>query len=157
MPRSVRIEPGVDAPYAEPTSPAASKMGRANRRRDTTPELRLRSALFARGLRFRVDLPIRTQVLPRAVRPDVVFTRSRLAIFVDGCFWHRCPEHFVMPKSNLSYWRPKLEANVRRDHRVTSALADAGWTPLRFWEHEDAEEIADLIAIRHRRTVDNLP
>ena len=102
---------------------------RRNPRRDTGPELALRSELHRRGLRFRKDLPLR--VPGRVVRPDVVFTRARLAVFIDGCFWHRCPEHGTSPRSNSDYWRTKLDRNVARDHRVDEALAAAGWRSLR--------------------------
>src|SRR5579875_1053580 len=94
-------------PYPSPTTPEVSARMRRNRRRDTRAELSLRGELHRRGMRFRVDLPLR---LPgRVVRPDVVFTRARLAVFVDGCFWHCCAEHGNTPKMNTDYWRPKLE------------------------------------------------
>lgn len=115
-----------------------------NRRTDTGPERRLRSELHHRGLRFRKDLPIE---LPGGrVRPDVVFTRSRVAIFIDGCFWHRCPTHGTLPKTNLAFWLPKLEANVRRDRRNDELLQTAGWIVIRIWEHEDASSAATAIA-----------
>jgi DNA mismatch endonuclease, patch repair protein len=117
---------------------------RRNRRRDSGPELALRSALHRRGLRFRIDLPIKTE--SRMVRPDVVFTRARLAVFVDGCFWHCCPEHGNVPKANKGYWRPKLEGNVKRDRLVDAELSAAGWRVVRAWEHEDPEEVAEQIA-----------
>lgn len=121
-----------------------SKRMRANPRRDTKPEVALRSALHRRGLRFRKDLPIR---LPeRIVRPDIVFTRQRLAVFVDGCFWHSCPVHGTSPKANAGYWGPKLQRNVDRDRAVTEQLQAAGWTVLRSWEHEDSDEAASRIA-----------
>lgn len=102
---------------------------RANPRRDTKPEIALRSLLHRRGLRFRKDLPIR---LPeRTVRPDIVFTRQHLAVFVDGCFWHCCPIHGTRPKANTGYWRPKLERNVERDRIVNEQLRSAGWAVLR--------------------------
>ncbi|MEV4421947.1 very short patch repair endonuclease [Patulibacter sp. NPDC049589] len=116
---------------------------RANPRRDTKPEIALRSALHRRGLRFRKDLPIR---LPeRVVRPDVVFTRQRLAVFVDGCFWHCCPIHGNAPKTNTGYWGPKLQRNVDRDHAVNEQLRAAGWTVLRAWEHEQPQEVAKSV------------
>lgn len=138
--RTVTLGPGIIAPYPEPTSTAATAIGKANRRRDTKPEVLLRSALHARGLRFRKDYLIR---LPEfRVRVDVVFTRREVAVFVDGCFWHRCPEHGRVPKSNLDYWEPKLQANVDRDARVTAGLTEAGWIVRRFWEHIDPERAA---------------
>lgn len=111
---------------------------RRNPRRDTAPEIALRSALHAQGLRFRKDLPVR--LVGRVVRPDIVFTRARVAVFVDGCFWHRCPLHGNMPRANGDYWRPKLERNVARDRIVDRALAEEGWTVVRAWEHEPVEE-----------------
>lgn len=78
-------------------------------------------------------------------RPDIVFTRARVAVFVDGCFWHRCPEHGSSPKSNADWWRRKLDANVRRDRTTDEALAEAGWMVLRIWEHEDIATAADLV------------
>lgn len=111
-----------------------------NRRRDTTPELRLRRELHRRGLRYRVDIPVRAgDVL---TRPDLVFTRARVAVFVDGCFWHRCPEHGLDPRANRAYWKPKLEANVARDARANAALTQGGWFVVRIWEHEDVGEAA---------------
>lgn len=114
----------------------------ANRRRDTGPELAVRRLLHARGMRFRVDLAAEQDVRSR---PDIVFTRRRVAIYIDGCFWHGCPEHRTQPKVNAEYWTPKLRRNIERDERVTRELIDAGWTVLRFWEHEDPLEVADAI------------
>jgi DNA mismatch endonuclease (patch repair protein) len=116
---------------------------RRNPRRDTGPEMAVRSELHRRGLRFRKDLPLR--VPGRVVRPDVVFTRARLAVFVDGCFWHRCPEHGNVPRANGAYWQPKLERNVARDRAVGAALGEAGWRVLRAWEHEAPAVVADRV------------
>lgn len=116
---------------------------RRNPRRDTKPEIALRSELHLRGLRFRKDLPLRTS--SRVVRPDVVFTRARVAVFVDGCFWHCCPIHGTKPKKNISYWSPKLAQNIVRDEAVNRALAACGWSVIRGWEHESAEEIAERV------------
>jgi DNA mismatch endonuclease (patch repair protein) len=113
----------------------------ANRRVDTRPELLVRSALHARGLRFRKDLRIDLPGI--RVRPDVVFTRARLCIFVDGCFWHRCPVHASDPRANGAYWASKLSRNVERDRRGDAALQAAGWTVLRVWEHEDPEAVVE--------------
>jgi DNA mismatch endonuclease (patch repair protein) len=115
----------------------------ANRRRDTGPELALRSVLHRRGLRFRVDHPLR--LASHKARPDIVFTRSRVAAFVDGCFWHGCPDRGTSPKTNVAYWIPKLEANRERDRRADSALVEAGWCVVRAWEHEDREAAASRI------------
>lgn len=116
---------------------------RANARRDTKPELRLRSRLHRAGLRYRVDYPILTATV--RVRPDIVFVSRRLAIFVDGCYWHACPAHGTRPTSNTDYWRRKLAMNVARDRRTEAALFLDGWTVLRFWEHEDAAQAAEQI------------
>jgi DNA mismatch endonuclease, patch repair protein len=116
---------------------------KGNRRIDTKPEVLLRAELHRRGLRFRKDLPIRVQGV--VARPDIVFTRSLLAVFVDGCFWHSCPTHGHLPKSNLEYWQSKLERNMKRDMGVTDALKSEGWRVLRVWEHESSRASADLI------------
>jgi DNA mismatch endonuclease, patch repair protein len=116
----------------------------ANRRRDTAPELALRSVLHSRGHRFRVDLPIRVPG-QRPVRPDIVFTKRRLAIFVDGCYWHGCPIHATWPKRNADFWRNKIETNCQRDLEQTARLTRAGWTVVRVWEHEEAIEAAARI------------
>jgi DNA mismatch endonuclease, patch repair protein len=118
---------------------------RANRRRDTTPERALRSELHRAGLRFRVDFAIR---LPgaRPLRPDVVFPRRRVAVYVDGCWWHGCPEHWTRSRSNADYWAEKVETNRARDRRDTAALQEHGWSVLRFWEHEDMTNAAVVVA-----------
>jgi DNA mismatch endonuclease (patch repair protein) len=138
-------------PYPHPTSAEVSKRMRANPRRDTSPEVAVRSQLHRLGLRFRKDRPIR---LPeRVVRPDVAFPRQRVAVFIDGCFWHRCPIHGTDPKANSAYWRPKLDRNVARDDAVNRQLAAAGWVVVRAWEHEAPAEVARRVAdvVRERR------
>jgi DNA mismatch endonuclease (patch repair protein) len=130
-------------PYPAPVDAATSKRMSRNRKRDTRPERAVRSALHARGLRFRVDHRLRLEEL--AVRPDIVFTRARLAIFIDGCFWHACPEHGTAPARNVDYWGPKLRRNVERDSRVDRALAEAGWMVFRAWEHEEVESVVDRV------------
>lgn len=115
----------------------------ANRSKNTTPELAVRALLHARGLRYRVHFrPVPT--LRRTA--DIVFTRQKIAVFIDGCFWHACPEHFVMPRSNPAYWVPKIEGNQRRDRETNDALRAAGWTVTRFWEHDPPAQVADRIA-----------
>src|SRR4051794_22042546 len=109
-----------DVGYPEPLDDHVSTRFRANRHHDTKPERALRSELHARGLRFRKDLAIRAG--PRLVRPDIVFTRARVAVFVDGCYWHACPEHGTLPRRNSPYWSRKLESNVERDRSVDAAL-----------------------------------
>ena len=115
---------------------------RGNRSRDTSPELRVRSLVHRRGLRYRVaQRPIPT--LRRTA--DLVFRRAKVAIFIDGCFWHGCPEHYRPPSTNPDYWRDKIEGNRRRDQETDELLAQAGWEVLRFWEHEDEDEVADAV------------
>lgn len=115
----------------------------SNTRRDTGTELAVRRLLHARGLRYRVDFaPLASSARRRA---DVVFTRARVAVFIDGCFWHSCPVHATTPKRNANYWGPKLARNVERDRETTIVLEAAGWTVLRFWEHEEPAEVASSI------------
>lgn len=110
------------------------------RSEDTGPEIALRKALWARGLRFRVHYG--------PERIDIAFPSRRVAVFVDGCFWHGCPEHSRLPKSNESYWHPKLRRNVERDRAKEARLRAGGWEVVRVWEHElsDAEGAAARIA-----------
>jgi DNA mismatch endonuclease (patch repair protein) len=123
---------------------------RGSTRRDTKPELALRSELHRRGLRFRVDYPI--QALGRRVRADVAFPRRRVAVFVDGCFWHRCPQHGRTPEVNLEYWQPKFKRNVERDRAVDAALRSAGWGVVRVWEHEIPPHAANVVEHALRRS-----
>jgi len=118
------------------------------RQRDTKPELALRSELWRRGLRYRVD----TGILERRRRVDIVFTRSRVAVFVDGCFWHGCGDHGSLPKSNREWWEMKLAANAARDAAANDDLSRAGWLVMRVWEHESVTSAADAIeaAVRSR-------
>jgi DNA mismatch endonuclease (patch repair protein) len=98
-------------------------------------------------LRFRVD---RRPIAAVAGRADIVFSRRRIAVFVDGCYWHGCPTHYVPPATNTAYWTAKIEGNRRRDAATTTALVDAGWIVIRIWEHEDAHAAAAEIARRWR-------
>lgn len=136
---------GGDSPVRRSWASSASVRATmlANRRRDTTPELAVRRLLHAAGLRFRVDYPPLASDARR--RGDIVFTRRRIVVFIDGCFWHGCPLHFVAPKSNADYWGPKLERNRQRDRETDARLAAAGWRVLRFWEHEPATDVAAQI------------
>lgn len=121
-----------------------------NRGADTKPERALRSALHARGLRFFKNRRPEPTI---ACRADIVFPTARLAIFVDGCFWHRCPEHGVSPQANSDYWRAKLDRNVARDLRNDRALRAARWEVIRVWEHEEPAQAAESIVdqVFHRR------
>jgi DNA mismatch endonuclease (patch repair protein) len=115
----------------------------AVKRVDTKLELRVRSMLHRRGLRYRKDYPIR--VAGRLMRPDVAFTRSRVAVFIDGCFWHLCPDHGQVPVTNRAFWQDKLDRNAARDREQTSALETAGWTVLRIWGHVRTEDAVAMI------------
>ena len=127
--------------------PAASSIDvlrrmQAQRRRDTVPELALRSQLHRKGLRFRVDRVVLPGIRRRA---DVVFARARVAVFVDGCFWHACPQHATRPRANADWWAQKLAANERRDRDTDQRLDAAGWRVVRVWEHEDMAAAAEQI------------
>lgn len=124
------------------SSPAAARSMRGNRRRDTRPELAVRRLLHARGYRYRVDYAPGSNKRRRA---DIVFTRWRLAIFIDGCFWHGCPEHANIPGTHREYWRPKLARNIERDRETTAMLQAEGWRVLRIWEHTEPSEALALI------------
>lgn len=112
-------------------------------RSSTGPELALRRELHRRGMRFTVN----RRDLPGT--PDVVFSRVRLAVFVDGCFWHGCPEHGVLPKNNRDWWRAKLDGNRARDVAKDRQLEEQGWCALHLWEHVPVGEMADLVADRY--------
>jgi DNA mismatch endonuclease, patch repair protein len=120
--------------YPASASPGRGANMRAIRRVDTKPELALRSALHRRGYRFRKDYRLDLDAGAR-VRPDIAFTARRVAVFVDGCFWHACPEHGRNPAVNEWYWAPKLRRTVERDRAADAALAAAGWRVVRIWEH----------------------
>jgi DNA mismatch endonuclease (patch repair protein) len=114
----------------------------ANRGRDTKPELAVRRILHAAGYRFRVNL----RVLRSARQTvDIAFTKYRVAILIDGCFWHGCPDHYIAPKANAEFWREKIETNRRRDIVTNVKLEEAGWIVLRYWEHQDPRCVAESI------------
>lgn len=123
---------------------------KSQRQRDTAAELALRSLLHRRGLRFRIHYS-----LPELRRKaDIAFPRLRVAVFVDGCFWHGCPEHGTWPKENADWWREKIEANQRRDAQTNRKLTELEWRVIRVWEHEQPESAARMIEaeIRERDT-----
>lgn len=125
-----------------------SEMMSRIRGKNTIPEINLRSAAWALGLRYRLHRRLGT------TRPDMIFIGAKVAVFVDGCFWHGCPAHCVMPKNNREFWQKKLSRNIQRDAEATLALTAAGWHVLRFWEHEiekSATACARKIATRVRR------
>jgi DNA mismatch endonuclease (patch repair protein) len=117
---------------------------RANRRTDTKPELALRHALHRLGYRYRKDYRLDLDG-GRRVRPDIAFTARKVAVFVDGCFWHACPEHGSKPRANEWYWGPKLVRNVERDRINDAALILAGWTVVRLWEHVPIDEAVSTV------------
>jgi DNA mismatch endonuclease (patch repair protein) len=123
-----------------------------NRPRDTSLEVAVRSALHRAGLRFYKH---RRPIPGLRCEPDILFPAVRLAVFVDGCFWHACPEHASFPETNAAWWRAKLQANQARDRRNDEALRAAGWVVLRLWEHggvdEVVAEISDLVEKLRRR------
>ncbi len=132
-----------------PSSEAVSRRMSATGQRDTPPELEIRKRLFAKGLRYRVDYPVLTK--PRR-RGDIVFPRIKVAIFVDGCFWHGCPLHGTWPKANEEFWRKKIETNRSRDADTDRRLRKDGWMVIRVWEHEAPDEVAERIlkAVKER-------
>ena len=133
---------GGEEPYREaPTAALTEKMS-TYPRRDTTPELLLRRELHRRGLRYRFQVKVPGN---RRRTIDIAFTRARVAVFVDGCFWHGCPEHGTQPTRNSDWWRWKIQRNQERDADTNSLLETTGWTVLRVWEHEDPIATAERI------------
>ncbi|WP_226963597.1 very short patch repair endonuclease [Nostocoides sp. F2B08] len=115
---------------------------RGNRRRDTRPELAVRRAVHALGLRYRVDARPLADLNRRA---DLVFPRAKVAVFVDGCYWHGCPVHGTVAQTNAAYWDQKIRRNRERDLETDTVLAERGWTSLRVWEHELPAEAATRV------------
>ena len=126
----------------EPSSAEAKRRMEAQQRRDTAPEIAIRSAVHRRGLRFWVD---RSPLPKLRRRADLVFPRAKVAVYVDGCFWHGCPAHGTWPKANAEWWRSKIHANQLRDEDTHSRLKNSGWIPIRIWEHEDPEKAAERV------------
>ncbi|MBF6238125.1 very short patch repair endonuclease [Nocardia otitidiscaviarum] len=134
-----------------PRTDAATSARMARQRRvGTAPEIALRRELHRRGARFFVD---RAPMRGLRRRADIVFPRRKVAVYVDGCFWHSCPEHATSPKNNAEWWAEKLAGNVARDRDTDTRLREAGWTVVRVWEHERAESAADLVWKALGRTV----
>ena len=133
-----------DVGYPSPSTPFVTRIMKANPSKNTGPELRLRTLLHGSGLRYRTNHPARIDD-GRPILVDIAFTRIKLAVFVDGCFWHACPMHGTVPKANVAYWSPKLKRTVERDRETTARLEVADWTVLRFWEHEELSEVCDQI------------
>ncbi|MEU3335180.1 very short patch repair endonuclease [Streptomyces sp. NPDC006668] len=126
--------------------------------RDTAPEIAVRRLLHAAGLRYRVNVPV--PGMPRRTI-DIVFPKAKIAVFMDGCFWHGCPQHATQPRANAEWWRAKLDKNMARDIETTEHLTAEGWTVLRFWEHESTEDVAGrvsaFVADRKRPAVKGSP
>lgn len=135
-----------DQTFPEVTE-AIRRTMQANRGRDTGPELAVRSILHARGLRFRVNQPL---PFDRRRRADLTFSRARLFVFVDGCFWHGCPDHFVEPRTRRDFWLDKIRGNQSRDIDTRHRLEELGATVLRVWEHDDPTAAADAIEATYR-------
>lgn len=131
------------------TTPAVRARLSRQRRRDTQPEVALRRLLHRQGYRFRVDAPL--PGLPRR-SADLLFTRRKLAVFVDGCFWHGCPTHATRPANNAEWWAAKLDRNVERDRETDRHLSNLGWNVLRIWEHTSSEQAATLV----RRAIEQI-
>ena len=133
---------GVAKEKSWASSEAARHSMQANRSRDTEPELQVRHELFRHGLRYRVAY----RALPHSLRTvDIAFPGQRIAVLIDGCFWHSCPDHLRTPSTHADFWATKLEATKRRDQETSQMLAANGWLVLRFWEHEDPIEVSRRI------------
>ena len=147
---TVNLEP---EPGRRRPRPALSAKMATLARRDTAPEMALRRELHVRGLRFRAQKKV-----PGNNRRtiDIAFTRVRLAVYVDGCFWHGCPDHPTRPRANPEWWTWKIERNQTRDRDTDRQLADAGWSVIRVWEHEPAEEAADRVEAAYRALLADL-
>lgn len=152
MPRDGQKQAPLVPPFPQQAivEPELSRRMSSYPRRDTTPELAIRREVHRRGLRYRVDASL--PVIPRR-RADLLFSRARVAVFVDGCFWHGCPQHGTHPKNNGSWWEQKLAGNKARDSDTNDRLRAEGWTVLRFWEHEDFLAAADAIEEAVRASV----
>lgn len=139
----MKASPHTDPPVTD----AIARTMRANRGRDTGPELRLRVLLHASGLRYRVDYPL---PFDRRRRADIVFTRVGLYVFLDGCFWHGCPDHFVPPRTRAEFWAKKIAGNMSRDRDTNDRLRELGSCVIRIWEHENPDEAANRIVEAYR-------
>ncbi|SFD62587.1 very short patch repair endonuclease [Streptomyces aidingensis] len=126
-----------------PSSPGVSARMSRQANRNTSPEVAVRRLLYAAGFRYRLHRPVPGM---RRRTIDIAFPGPKVAVFLDGCFWHGCPEHATQPKANSEWWRQKLDKNMSRDRETTERLASEGWTVLRFWEHEAPGTVAELVA-----------
>lgn len=126
----------------DPPTPAVQRRMSAQRRADTAPEVRVRRALFKAGFRYRCAVPVPGR--PRRTI-DIAFTKARVAVFVDGCFWHGCPQHFIPPKANSAWWGAKIATNRARDAETNDLLLASGWHVVRIWEHTPTEDAVQVI------------
>jgi DNA mismatch endonuclease, patch repair protein len=147
---TARLAGIVLPPAPPPSSQAVRRIMQGNKGRDTSPEVALRSALHKKGLRFRKH---RRPLKSLRCDADLVFAREKVAVFIDGCFWHGCPQHGRRPKANAPYWRAKIDRNQARDARNDAVLRAAGWRVIRAWEHESTTVVAGRVvqAILSRR------
>lgn len=136
------------------SSPAIRKTMQGNRGRDTKAEIAVRQIVHRNGLRYRVNAKPEADIRRTA---DLLFTRAQVAVFIDGCFWHGCPEHFTIPATNTDFWFTKIENTRQRDLATTSALESRNWTVLRFWEHEDVTAVANEIVMVVREKCQGTP
>ena len=134
------------------SSPGVRASMQSNKGRDTKPEVALRSAVHALGLRYRVSNRPMKELRRTA---DLVFTRAKVAVFLDGCFWHGCPEHHTVATTNARFWADKVEQNAARDRDTDARLAAAGWLVIRVWEHEEPQSAALRVrcAVQGRNSV----
>lgn len=126
------------------SSPAIRRKMQAQRSRDTKVELEIRRLLYAMGFRYRVD---RAPIPGLRRRADIVFSRAKVAVYVDGCFWHACPKHGTWPRKNAEWWQAKLLRNRRRDAETDCLLESSGWHVVRVWEHEPPQDAANRIVV----------
>ena len=143
--QTIRTRAGL-LPYPHPDTQATVRSMRGNKAKDTKPEVETRRLLHRQGLRFRKSYTVKLE--KRRTRIDIAFQRLRLAVLIDGCFWHGCPEHGHIPKTNRAYWEPKLMGNLERDREVDRLLSEAGWEVMHFWSHMSPQEIACNVAKR---------
>lgn len=142
-PATTKRKAGSDLQTSWASSPQSRTRMQAQRARDTAPELAIRRLLYQVGFRYRID---RSPIPSLHRRADIVFGAARVAVFVDGCFWHSCPQHGTKPKSNADRWEAKLSRNRIRDRHTDQVLLDSGWLPVRVWEHEEPTVAASKIA-----------
>lgn len=147
------MESRIEEAISWASSPAVRRSMIGNCSRDTSPELQVRRYLHSVGLRYRVDArPIKDWNR----KADIVFSRAKLAVFIHGCFWHGCPEHYKQPKTNPEYWSRKIGRNLERDAETLERLRAEGWSAIVLWEHADLEMEAKKLAIRVRKQLDRL-